>query len=116
MAKGNATPAATGKVTTFRNKTEIEAVDFKGFEGKNITLKEWKDKTFKNGKEMLDTRLKLENGSEVSMFIPKLSFYKMIGDNPAAGTASEKDGEVTMVINVQQFNKEAGTNKMEFVG
>jgi hypothetical protein len=116
MAEASTAPVATGKVTTFRNKTEIEAVDFKGFEGKNITLKEWKDKTFKNGKEMLDTRLVLENGSEVSMFVPKLSVYRMIQDNPAAGTATEADGEVTMTINVQQFNKEAGTTRMEFVG
>jgi hypothetical protein len=108
--------AENAKVTKFRNKVEIEAVDFKNFEGKNVTLKEWKDKTFKNGKEMLDTRLKLENGSEVSMFIPKLSVYRMIEENPAAGTATEADGEVTMTISVQQFNKEAGTNKMEYIG
>lgn len=108
--------AENAKVTKFRNKVEIEAVDFKNFSGNNVTLKEWKDKTFKNGKEMLDTRLKLENGSEVSMFIPKLSVYRMIEENPAAGTATEADGEVTMTISVQQFNKEAGTNKMEYIG
>lgn len=103
------------KETSFRNKAEIEAVDFKGFSGKNITLKEWKNKPFKNGKEMLDTKLQLENGSTVSMFIPKLSFYRMIEENSAAGTATEANDEVTMTITVQQFNKEAGTNKMEFI-